>query len=85
MYSRRNESFGKIYKFWSYESEQHKNVTALGFATGPCLNLSERQPISSNHDENHYRWQQMLNGQFIIMRINGASTICGLVSTVIEQ
>ena len=28
MYSRRNEAFGKIYKFWSCESEQSKNVTS---------------------------------------------------------
>jgi len=29
--------------------------------------------------------QPMLNGQHIEMRVNGASTICGLVSTVIEE
>jgi hypothetical protein len=52
MYSRRNEGFGKKHKFYSCVMEQWKNVTALGFATGPSLNLAERLPISSNHDEN---------------------------------
>jgi len=56
----------------------------LGFATGPSLNLSERPPISSNHDENYYRWQQMLNGKYIETIVNGASMICGFVSTVIK-
>ena len=59
------------------------NGTALGFATGPSLNLSERQPISSNHDESNYQWQQILNGQYSKMSFNGASTIGGLLSTVI--
>jgi len=85
MYSRHNKAFGKIHKFWLCESEQCKNVTALGFVTRPSLNLAERLPICSNHDENYYRWQQMLNGQYIKMCINGASTICGFVSTVIKQ
>jgi len=85
MYSRRNEPCDKIHKFQSCESEQSKNVTALGFATGPNLNLCESLPWSSNHDENYYRWQQMLNGQYITMSVNGASMICGYVSTVITQ
>jgi len=85
MYSRRNEAFGKIHKFQSCESEQCKNVTALGFVTRPSLNLAERLPIYSNHNENYYRWQPMLNGQYIKMSVNGESTICGFVSTVIEQ
>jgi hypothetical protein len=84
MNSRRNESYGKINKFKSCESEQCKNVTVLGFAKGQSLNLSERQPISSNHNENNHQWQLMLSGQYIKMSINGASTICGLVSTVIH-
>ena len=54
MHSMRNEDFGKIHKFQSCESEQCKNVTALGFATRPSLSLSERLPISSIHDENYY-------------------------------
>jgi hypothetical protein len=41
MYSRRNDAFGKIHKFYSCVSEQWKNVTALGYATGPSLNLAE--------------------------------------------
>jgi hypothetical protein len=57
----------------------------LGFATGPSLNNAERQPIKSNQDENNYRWQQMMNGQYIKMIVKGAPTICGLVSTVIHQ
>jgi len=85
MYSRRNEPFDKIYKFQSWESKQRKNVTVLSFATGPSLNASERLPICSNHDENYYRWQQMLDGQYIEMSVNGASTICGLVSMAISQ
>jgi hypothetical protein len=44
------------------ESKQCKNVTALSIATGQCLNVSERQSISSNHDENNYQWQLMLSG-----------------------
>jgi hypothetical protein len=54
MYSSHNETFGMIHKFLLYESEQCKNVTALGFATWPHLNPSEIQPIISNHDENNY-------------------------------
>jgi len=59
----RNESVGKIHKFMSWESEQCINITALGFATFQSFNLSERLPISSNHAENDYSWQQMLNAQ----------------------
>jgi len=85
MYYRRNESFGKIYKVLLCESEQWKNVTALAIATGRSLYVSEWQPTYSNYDEHNYRWQQMLTGQYIEMSVNGASTIFGLVSTVIEQ
>ena len=85
MYSRRNEAFGKIHRFWSYESKQCKNVTALSFPTGPCLNRSERLPICSNNDKNNYRSQQMLDGQYIKLSVNRASTICGFESTVIKQ
>jgi len=85
MHSWRNEAFGKIHKFWSCESEQCKNLTALGFATSPSLNLSKRLPIGSNHDENYYRWQHMMNGQCIEMSVNGASTIGGFVRRVIKK
>jgi hypothetical protein len=57
----------------------------LGFTTGPSLNLAERIPISSNHDENYCQWQQMLNGQYSTMSINEASMISGHVSTVSDQ
>jgi len=57
----------------------------LGFATGPSLNQVERQPIKSNQDENNYRRQKMLDGQYIKMSVNGASTIYGIVRTVIHQ
>jgi len=85
IYSRCNEACGKIHKFLLCESEQCKNVTALGFVTWPSLDVAESLPICSNHDENYYRWQQMLNGKCIKMSVNGASTICGFVSTVIGQ
>jgi len=85
MCSRCNEYVCTIYQFWSCESKQYKNVPTLSFATGPSLNLSERQSIISNHDENNYWGQQMLNGQYIKMSVNGVSMICGLVSMVIEQ
>jgi len=61
------------------------NVTAHSFVTGQSLDVAESLPICSNHDENYYRWQQMLNGQYIKNSVNGASTICGVVSAVIEQ
>jgi len=60
-------------------------IIPLGFAAGPSLNHAERQPMKSNEDENNYRRQQMMNGQYITMSVNGASTICGVVSTVIHQ
>jgi hypothetical protein len=85
MYSRRNKAFGKKHKFYSCVSEQYNNITALGFTTGPSLNLAERLPICSNHDENYFQWQQMLNGQYSKMGVNKASTICGHVSRVIKQ
>jgi len=59
MYSRCNVCFGKIYKFYKYESEQFKNVTHSSFWTGPSLNLSESQPITSNYYENNYRWRRV--------------------------
>jgi len=59
-------------------------MTQLGFATGLSLNRAESQMVQSNQDENNYGWQQLLNGQCIKMSVNGASTICGLVSTVIH-
>jgi len=85
LYRWRNESFGQKQNILSCEQEQWKNVTSLVFATGPSLNLSERLPISSNHDENYCWWQQMLNEQYIQMSVNGASTIGGFVSTVAKQ
>jgi hypothetical protein len=60
-------------------------MTPLGFATGLSLNQAESQPAQSNQDENNYGRQQMMNGQYIKMSVNGASTICGHVSTVIHQ
>jgi len=60
-------------------------MTPLGFATGLSLNQAECQPVQSNEDENNYGRQQMMNGQYIKMSVNGASTICGLVCTVIHQ
>jgi len=60
-------------------------MTPLGFATGLSLNQAESQPVQSNQEENNYGRQQMMNGQYIKMSINGASTICGLVSRVIHQ
>jgi len=84
LYSGRHESFGKTHKFWLCESEQCKNVTELGFATVPSLNLSERWPICSNHDQNYCRWQQMPNEQYSKISLNDASTICGFVRMVIK-
>jgi hypothetical protein len=60
-------------------------MTPLGFATGLSLNQAESQPAQSNQDEHNYGRQQMMNGQYIKMSVNGASTICGFVSTVIHQ
>jgi hypothetical protein len=60
-------------------------MTPLGFATGLSLNQAESQPVQSNQDENNYGRQQMMNGQYIKVSVNGASTICGLVTTVIHQ
>jgi len=60
-------------------------MTPLGFATGLILNQAESQLVQSNQDENNDGRQQMMNGQYIKMSVNGASTICGLVSTVIHQ
>jgi len=85
MYCRRNEAFDKIDKFLSCERKQCKNVTALRFATGPRLNLSERLPLSSNLDEHYCRWQQMLNGPYIKLSVNRASMICGCISMIIKQ
>jgi len=50
----------------------------LGFATGLSLHQAEQQPIKSNQDEINYRQQQMLNGQYIKMSVNRASTTFGL-------
>jgi len=60
-------------------------ITLLGFATGLSLNHAARLPIKSNQDENSYRRQQMSNGQYIEMSVNGASTICGHVNMVFHQ
>jgi hypothetical protein len=60
-------------------------MTLFSFATGLSLNQAESQPVQSNQDENNYGRQQMMNGQYIKMSINGASTICGLVSMAIHQ
>jgi len=57
----------------------------LGFAKGPSLVQSEKHPISSNHYEYNYQWQQMLNGQYIEMRLNRALRIFGHLSEVIEK
>ena len=85
MYSRRNESFGMIHHFWWCESELGKIMTLLGFATGLSLNQAESQTAQSNQDENYYGRQQIMNGQYIKMSVNGASTICGHVIMIIHQ
>jgi hypothetical protein len=46
---------------------------------------AERHLISSNHDENKYQWQQILNGQYSKMSVNGASKICGQARGAIKQ
>jgi hypothetical protein len=60
-------------------------MTPLDFAKGLSLNQAQSQQVQSNQDENNYGRQQMMNGQYIKMSVNRASTICGLVSTVIHQ
>jgi hypothetical protein len=60
-------------------------ITPLGFATGPSLHQAEKLPIKSNQDENTDGRQQMFNGQYFKMIVNGASTICGHVNMVIHQ
>jgi hypothetical protein len=47
----------------------------LSFAPGLSLNQAESKPVQSNQDESNYGRQQMLNGQYITMSVNGASTI----------
>jgi len=83
MYSAHNELFGEVHHFELCEGEQCKIIMMLGFATGPRHKRVARQSIMSHHDENNYGLQQMLNAQCIKMSINGASTICGVVNTVI--
>jgi len=63
-----------IHHFQLCESEQCKIIMPLGFATGPSLNHAERKLIKSIQDENNYRRQQMMNGQYIKLSVNGAST-----------
>jgi len=74
-----------MYKFHLNESDQCRDLTGLGFAKGPSLIQAEWQPISSNNYQSSYQWQQILNGQYIKMSVNGASTIICLVSTIIEK
>jgi hypothetical protein len=47
-------------------------ITPLGFSTGLSLNQAESQPVKSNQDENNHRLQQMLNGKYNKMSVNGA-------------
>jgi hypothetical protein len=54
MYSRHNESLDEIYHFQSSVSDQCKSVTPLSFDTGLSNNLTGRQQICSNHNENNY-------------------------------
>jgi hypothetical protein len=56
-------------------------IAPFASATEPSLNQAERQPIKSNLDENPYERQQMFNAQYIKMSANGASTICGHLTT----
>jgi len=85
MYSRQNESLGKMYKFQQNKSNQCKNITRLGFAKQPSNYQPERQPIPSTRYKYNYRWQQILNGMNIGMSVNRVPTILGLVSMVIED
>ena len=71
-----------IHHFLLCESEQCKIILPLGLATVPSPNPAKRQPIKSNKDENKYRRQQMMNGQYINMSVNGASTIFCFASCV---
>jgi len=85
MFSRHNDSFGMRLHIQWCESEQCKIMTPLGIATGLSRNQAESEPVQSHQEENNYGRQQMMNGQYIKMSVNGESTICGLVSTVIHQ
>jgi len=60
-------------------------MITLGFATGLSLDQAESQPVQSYQDENNYRQQQMMNGQYIKMSVIRGSMIWGLVSMVIHQ
>jgi hypothetical protein len=60
-------------------------ITQLGFAKGPSLNQADRLLMKSNQDENTSGRQQMFNGQYIKMSVNGASTICWHENMVIHK
>jgi len=66
-------------------SDQGKNINGLSFAKESDLDQAERQLISSNKYECNYRWQHMLNEQYMTMSVSGVSTIIGLVSMVIDK
>jgi len=61
------------------------NISWLGFAKGSFLDLAKRQPIRTNNHESNYRWQQIVNGQYIKMGVNGVSMMFGLVDMVIDK
>jgi hypothetical protein len=74
----------KYINFCHVRAKRAKNVPAFSFATVQSLNLPDRQAIRSNHHANNYRCQQMMNCQYITMSVNGAGSICGVESPVIE-
>jgi len=61
------------------------NISWLGFAKGSFLDLAKRQPIRTNNHESNYRWQQIVNGQYIKTGVNGVSMMFGLVDMVIDK
>jgi len=70
-----------IHTFQYNESDPCQNITK---ATGSSHNQPKKHPISVNNHQYNYRWQQILTRHYIKMSVNGASTIFGLVSKVIE-
>ena len=80
-HSRRNVLFSVIHTFQYNESDPCQNITK---ATGSSHNQPKKHSMSSNNHPYNYQWQQIWTWHYIEMSINGASTIFGLISKIIQ-
>jgi hypothetical protein len=61
---------GRQINFSAVRATSARMLLRSALPTGASLNLAERLPISSNHEESYCCWQQILTGQYGKISVN---------------